>query len=233
MTVTASIDQEKFRSILTRNITLPLGIGTLSAALFVGLIFFLLSSLSWVEHTERVIGNANEISKLSIDMETGMRGYLITGEDSFLQPYDIAKSRIGSEIAALSTLVGDNPQQVDRLRRIAALQAQWNEFGQNAIELRRQQGNYQDVIRAGRGKAITDEMRREFQSFVAMERRLLQDRNDDAILGNDDPVVQYPRAVEQTPCAPGLPGGGHHSVSVTLRSPGAGWLTIAAPWLRP
>ncbi|WP_411886579.1 response regulator [Polaromonas sp. YR568] len=180
MTGTASIDQDKFRSILTRNITLPLGMGALSAALFVGLIFFLLSSLNWVEHTERVIGNANEISKLSIDMETGMRGYLITGEESFLQPYDIAKSRIGSEIAALSTLVGDNPQQVDRLRRIAALQAQWNEFGQNAIDLRRQQGNYQDVIRAGRGKAITDEMRREFQSFVAMERRLLQDRNSDA-----------------------------------------------------
>jgi CHASE3 domain sensor protein len=51
--------------------------------LFVGLIFFLLSSLSWVEHTERVIGNANEITKLSIDMETGMRGYLITGEETF------------------------------------------------------------------------------------------------------------------------------------------------------
>jgi CheY-like chemotaxis protein/CHASE3 domain sensor protein len=180
MTGTASIDQDKFRSILTRNITLPLGIGALSAALFVGLIFFLLSSLSWVEHTERVIGNANEITKLSIDMETGMRGYLITGEESFLQPYDIAKSRIASETAALSGLVADNPQQVDRLRRIASLQAQWNEFGQNAIDLRRQQGNYQDVIRAGRGKAITDEMRREFLSFIAMERRLLQDRNEDA-----------------------------------------------------
>jgi CheY-like chemotaxis protein/signal transduction histidine kinase/CHASE3 domain sensor protein len=180
MTGTASIDQDKFRSILTRNITLPLGMGALSAALFVGLIFFLLSSLSWVEHTERVIGNANEISKLSIDMETGMRGYLITGDETFLQPYDIAKSRIASETAALSGLVGDNPQQVDRLRRIASLQAQWNEFGQNAIDLRRQQGNYQEVIRAGRGKAVTDEMRREFLAFIAMERRLLQDRNEDA-----------------------------------------------------
>ncbi|AYQ26729.1 MULTISPECIES: response regulator [unclassified Polaromonas] len=180
MTGTASIDQDKFRTILTRNITLPLGLGALSAALFVGLILFLLSSLKWVEHTERVIGNANEISKLAIDLETGMRGFLITGEETFLQPYDIAKSRIASDTAALSALVTDNPQQTDRLRRIASLQTQWNEFAQSAIDLRRQQGNYQETIRAGRGKAITDEMRREFQSFITMERRLLQERNDDA-----------------------------------------------------
>ncbi|MCZ8257504.1 MAG: CHASE3 domain-containing protein, partial [Polaromonas sp.] len=180
MTGTASIDQDKFRSILTRNITLPLGLGALSAALFVGLILFLLSSLKWVEHTERVIGNANEISKLAIDLETGMRGFLITGEETFLQPYDIAKSRIASDTAALSALVTDNPQQTDRLRRIASLQTQWNEFAQSAIDLRRQQGNYQETIRAGRGKALTDEMRREFQSFITMERRLLQERNDDA-----------------------------------------------------
>ena len=60
MTVTASIDQENFRNILKRNISLPLGIGALSALIFVGLIFFLLSTLNWVDHSQRVIGNANE-----------------------------------------------------------------------------------------------------------------------------------------------------------------------------
>ncbi|RYF39247.1 MAG: hypothetical protein EOO27_49495, partial [Comamonadaceae bacterium] len=56
----ASIAQDNFRRILARNIGVPLGVGALSAAVFVGLIFYLLSALNWVEHTERTIGQANE-----------------------------------------------------------------------------------------------------------------------------------------------------------------------------
>ena len=116
MTGTASIDQENFRNILKRNISLPLGIGALSALIFVGLIFFLLSTLNWVDHTQRVIGNANETAKLSIDMETGMRGFLITGDETFLQPYEIARSRMMTELSGLREMVADNPAQVDRLQ---------------------------------------------------------------------------------------------------------------------
>ena len=61
-----AIDQTGFRRILIRNITLPLAVGVTSAAIFVALIFYLISVLNWVEHTERVIGNTHEIGKLSV-----------------------------------------------------------------------------------------------------------------------------------------------------------------------
>lgn len=63
------MDQQSFRKLLSRNIGLPLGVGLLGAVAFVAVIYYLLSAMQWVEHTDRVIGNANETLKLSIDDE--------------------------------------------------------------------------------------------------------------------------------------------------------------------
>lgn len=139
----ASIDQRSFRKLLSRNIGLPLGVGLLGAVAFVAVINYLLSAMQWVEHTDRVIGNANEAVKLSIDMETGMRGFLITGDERFLDPYEVAKPRILGSLQSLRGMVEDNPQQVDRIDRLIALQQAWNDFGNEMINLRRSQGDYQ------------------------------------------------------------------------------------------
>lgn len=109
------MDQRSFRKLLSRNIGLPLGVGLLGAVAFVAVINYLLSAMQWVEHTDRVIGNANETVKLSIDMETGMRGFLITGDERFLDPYEVAKPRILGSLKSLRSMVEDNPQQVDRI----------------------------------------------------------------------------------------------------------------------
>ncbi len=43
-----------------------------------------------IEHDAPVIANARHLSKLVVDMETGQRGFVITGQDEFLEPYDNA-----------------------------------------------------------------------------------------------------------------------------------------------
>ncbi|MCW2271745.1 Sensory/regulatory protein RpfC [compost metagenome] len=178
MTQPASIDQQSFRKLLSRNIGLPLGVGLLSALVFVAVISYLLSAIQWVEHTDRVINNANEAVKLSIDMETGMRGFLITGEERFLEPYELAKPQVLSGLNGLKQLVTDNPQQLDRLDRLIGLQQEWNAFASDMITLRRQAGDYSEPIRSGRGKRITDEIRKEFDAFIAMEHQLRVARNE-------------------------------------------------------
>ena len=70
LTGPAPIHKKNFRRILTRNISRPLGVGALSAAVFVGFLFDLLPALSRVEHTEQAISDANQIGKLGADMET-------------------------------------------------------------------------------------------------------------------------------------------------------------------
>ena len=172
------MDQRSFRKLLSRNIGLPLGVGLLGAVAFVAVINYLLSAMQWVEHTDRVIGNANETVKLSIDMETGMRGFLITGDERFLDPYEVAKPKIFSSLQSLRGMVEDNPQQVDRIDRLVALQQAWNDFGKEMITQRRNGGEYRQAVGNGRGKRITDEIRKEFDDLVGTEQQLRMARNE-------------------------------------------------------
>ncbi len=176
----SSIDENSFKRILRRNVALPLGVGVISAIFFVTLIAYLLNVLGWVQHTDRVLNNASEALKLSIDQETGFRGYLLSGDVRFLQPYEVAKPRIRAEMEILNELVGDNPTQVDRLRTIAALQDEWTAFAQSSITAKRDGGNFLDPVRDGRGKQLTDAIRAEFADFIAQEQRLRKERNDAA-----------------------------------------------------
>ena len=174
------VSKDSFRRILSRNISFPLGLGALSAVLFLVMIVYLLSILNWVEHSERVIGNVSQVARLSSEMESGMRGYLVTGEESFLQPYEAALSRFDSGVAVLSATVSDNPVQVAQIKRIIGLQQQWDEFAKESIALRQGNLDYVALARTGRGERLKEKIRQEIDAFIAMEQRLLLQRNEEA-----------------------------------------------------
>ena len=176
----SSLSEENYRRILTGNVKLPLGVGAFSAAVFVALIFYLLSALGGVEQAERAISSANQIAKLGADMKASMYGYLVTGEEQLLRPFEIGKPRIAAETASLSELVRNNQPQVARLRRIAALQTQWNEFAQKIVDLRRKELDYQAPVRSAGSKSLADEIQQELTEFIRLEERLLQERNAQA-----------------------------------------------------
>jgi signal transduction histidine kinase/CheY-like chemotaxis protein/CHASE3 domain sensor protein len=180
MSPTTLIDQTAFRRILSRNIKLPLAVGVLSAAIFVALIFYLLSVIGWVEHTERVIGNTNETAKLALDRQAAMRGFLLTGDENYLVPFNTSRPLIVDEINVLAGLVADNPPQVERFKRILAAQNQWDEYAQRLIALRNSHGDYIGAMRTARGNQGFEDMRKEFADALAEEQGLLQDRNDKA-----------------------------------------------------
>ncbi|VVQ29927.1 Sensor histidine kinase RcsC [Pseudomonas fluorescens] len=179
MTSASSVDEQRFRKLLSRNVSLPLGVGVLSAVFFVSLITYLLSVIQWVEHTDRVISNANESIKLTVDLETGMRGFLLTGDEHFLEPYETAKPRIAVALKTLLELTADNPVQTDRLNRLQALQNEWATYAQTIIELQRSSGDYRSVVKAGRGKRLTDEIRKQFEDVIDMEQQLRATRNEE------------------------------------------------------
>ncbi|NDP58163.1 MAG: response regulator [Oxalobacteraceae bacterium] len=187
----SALDQTSFRRILARNITLPLAGGGLSALIFVALIFYLLSQLKAVDHSQQVIGSTNEISKLAVDMESGMRGFVISGDENFLSSYDTARPGIKVDITALALLVGDNPTQVTRLDMIAKRLADWDLFAQEAITLRRQGGDAIGMVRSGRGKLQFDLIRTELGRFLDVEQGLRRERMDSAHDATINVVVLY------------------------------------------
>ncbi|MGJ7516422.1 response regulator [Pseudomonas baetica] len=179
MTSASSVDEQRFRKLLSRNISLPLGVGAISAVFFVSLITYLLSTIQWVEHTDRVINNANEAVKLTVDLETGMRGFLLSGDEKFLEPYETAKPRIEVVLNTLLELTADNSVQSDRLHRLQGLQQEWVEYAKTMIDLQRTSGDYRSAVKAGKGKRLTDEIRKQFEDVIDMEQQLRAARNEE------------------------------------------------------
>ena len=180
MTPVATIDHANFRRIIRRNIALPLAVGLATVAVFVALIAYLVSTMNWVEHSERVIGDANEMLRLAVDRETALRGFLITGNETFLAPYQLGQPRFQTELSDLIGQVADNRPQVEQLKRIQAMQDRWNTFAQQMIELKRRQQDVATVIASGRGKTEFDETRRLFTQFLDVEQGLRQQRSSAA-----------------------------------------------------
>jgi methyl-accepting chemotaxis protein len=137
----------------------------------------------WVSHTYKVIAQANSIVAAAVDMETGMRGYLLAGQDAFLAPYTDGSKRFFQLTASLSQTVNDNPAQVKLLKEVQGTISEWKEkVTEPAIALRRQIGSARtmddmaDLIGEARGKKYFDEFRRLMGEFSAEEASLMEQR---------------------------------------------------------
>ncbi|MGG2398507.1 response regulator [Pseudomonas sp. SH1-B] len=173
------MDEAGFRRILNRNVGLPLGLGLVGALFFAVLIGYLLNVIRWVEHSDQVLNRASEVYKLTLDMETGMRGFLLSGDENYLAPYELARSKFGPLTEQLADVVVDNQAQAQRVDRLRALQQQWDEYAEQVIASRRDGGDFLDDVGSGRGKNLMDGMRRELDTFINSERELRQRRNAD------------------------------------------------------
>src|SRR4029077_17818823 len=65
----------------------------------------------WVTHTYIESGKVDAVLTNLLDAETGQRGYLLTGEKSYLEPYNNARMHVNQNVAELRTLTADNPIQ--------------------------------------------------------------------------------------------------------------------------
>ena len=96
-------------------------------------------SKAWVDHTYEVLIASGEIEKSIIEMETGERGYIITGKEDFLENYKIGKRNFFIKIEKQKIKVSDNPPQVKRLVKIENLITQWvDDVSERAIKMRKQ-----------------------------------------------------------------------------------------------
>ncbi|MDB5750950.1 MAG: multi-sensor hybrid histidine kinase, partial [Ramlibacter sp.] len=180
MSPTTPNDPSGFRRILARNVGLPLILGLVSSAAFVGLIFYLLAAIGEVERTDRVLARASAIQKLDLDMESGVRGFLLNGDERFLEPFDRAQTGLRSEVERLKQDMAPYPQQLERIERIQSLQQQWDGYARQQIAAKRSDRNYQPGEAANRGRDLKDGVREEFELFFMQERRQRAERTRDA-----------------------------------------------------
>ena len=72
----------------------------------------------WVEHTQQVLNESEKIFSLTQSLANGERGYIITGDSEFLQPFINAREKIFVQIGTLKSLTADNPVQQARIDSI-------------------------------------------------------------------------------------------------------------------
>lgn len=128
----------------------------------------------WTKHTYQVIQKAEHLISLLKDTETGQRGFLLTGEEHYLQPFLEANQAIPVAYADLQTLTADNPTQQARLISIKSLIDQKQEELTHTIALRKTSlDTALEVVRSDRGKKVMDQFRKEMGEFMQMEQALL------------------------------------------------------------
>ncbi len=135
----------------------------------------LLQSEDWVQHTWEVIYQVELIMGSAKDAETGSRGYLITGNDQYLEPAVDARRDLPGEMEKFEWLTRDNASQKPRITEMRAVMEQRLETLQKGIEARRTEGieGIRPLVISGTGKVQMDHLRRIADEMEAEERRLL------------------------------------------------------------
>jgi methyl-accepting chemotaxis protein len=132
-------------------------------------------------HTYEVLQSLESLLSSLKDAETGQRGYIITGEDRYLEPYSAAVTMLGQITKNLRTLTADNLNQQRRLDVlepwIAAKLAELKE----TIDLRKGSGFEAalQVVRIDTGKKIMDDARKVVSEMGEEETLLLRLRDND------------------------------------------------------
>src|SRR5436190_16875790 len=159
----------QFRRILMRTMVLPpLFMGVLAVVLL-WQIDRLLSLQTDINNSSEITVQAFHVEKLIIDLETGVRGYLITGDPIFLQPYNLAIEIIDPEFQRLKNMAGVDPGQKDTVAHLEDTLGEWKQFAVNVVGLRNSGGDYAAAVRNFEGKRLVDKMRDQLGEFVRTE----------------------------------------------------------------
>lgn len=196
----------KFDSLNIRNKIL-VGIGVaIFLMFFVSIIVYvnvskLEDTSKWVKHTQNVITQGNRLVGEMVNMETGMRGFLVTGDEKFLEPYIAGEKNFKEILSNTKELVKDNPSQVKLLENIALQSREWiDQVAKVSIDKRRElkkerapsnrfkklknlTATYNDLItwvKKGTGKKMMDGIRESIKRFNTAEKELMALREKEA-----------------------------------------------------
>jgi signal transduction histidine kinase len=135
-----------------------------------------------VQHTLHVITTVDDALGQLKDLETGQRGYLIAGDDDFLEPYERGVQLVHARLRKAKELVADNPAQLSRLRELEPLVDQKIAFSKETVDVfaAGERARAHELVAARHGKTLMDEIRARVLEIQEEERRLLLIRNEQA-----------------------------------------------------
>ncbi len=143
----------------------------------------------WVDHTVQVIAIANQVQKQIIDQETGLRGFLITNDRIFLEPFE--KANPSEELVQLREMVLDNPAEVDRVNELKRRYEFWRKQTASPIELGMANPLVASVAQMAEGKREMDAVRAQISLILSAEDELRHERVEAALASTQFTKVAF------------------------------------------
>ncbi|ALF52107.1 chemotaxis protein [Nostoc piscinale CENA21] len=142
----------------------------------------LIESNNWVNQTYAIKAQLKELEKLLLDAETGQRGFIITREERYLEPYKLAQVKLKDTFSQIRSKILENSRQIQTLGEIEKLsQVKMAEL-ETTINLKRigQEKELLALILSNKGKKLMDEIRSKMNEMLAVEDQSLIERQKQA-----------------------------------------------------
>jgi methyl-accepting chemotaxis protein len=177
-----------------KKLALGFGLGILMLLVIGGVSYWSLTVLvdnsGKVTHTHQVLEDLEGIISLLKDTETGQRGFVLTRQDRYLEPYNAALTKLPARIEKIRELTSDNERQKPRLDALQAVIAERDEELRQTIELRRKDPvndvidfknskGLQEALKivlTDKGKKYMDKIREIVAEMQDEEKKLLDER---------------------------------------------------------
>jgi len=141
-----------------------------------------IETYKWVDHTHEVLRQLERISVALLDAETDSRGFALSGNESFLKLCQAAQARLKEGIADLRRQIQDNPQELQKLKRLEELAIRKLSWIAVVIDTRKNAGlaGAVEKVSTGEGAETTSEIRQVIGEMESVEQKLLIQRSSKA-----------------------------------------------------
>lgn len=143
-------------------------------------VYLLYADAEWVAHTHEVVNSLQKILSLAKDAETGERGFLLAGQEAYLEPYNLAIGKLQPEIDRLKSLTSDNARQQARIEDLELRIAAERKLLADHIALRKGMAiaPAQQLAILDEAKSEMDALREQIEEMSDAEAALMKSRTE-------------------------------------------------------
>jgi len=127
------VNLQEFRRILKQAVLIPL----LALVVLAGVLLWQVETAQraqrWLDHSDQVSSELNELERLIFEQANAVRGYELTGNQAMLAPYKASAGPIHTYFTRLRQLVADNPQQIGNLVQVQDRYRLWLGYAQDIL----------------------------------------------------------------------------------------------------
>jgi signal transduction histidine kinase len=164
-------DPYSFRRLMLRAILVPVVMLLLLTGILLWEVRDLLATQEEARRSQVTLTRVERVRQLFVDRETGVRGYLLTGDPVFLEPYHAAGQRLAQALDELEERLMGEPDQHARVIELRERWREWERVAEQELSLFHARGDWMHLVRTGAGKSRMDALRATLDAIGERERQ--------------------------------------------------------------